>query len=105
MYSSDVGLMRAEATPVLVMALANDKSDLGDDMIQQARQVILQALQDPSEAVRIDTVRSLSNFGKEDMIPALKAVAQTDPSPDENYYIRRHAAEAIAAIQQREGQK
>jgi hypothetical protein len=39
------------------------------------------------------------------MIPALKIVAETDPDPSEHHAIRKWAAEAIAAIQQREGQQ
>jgi hypothetical protein len=55
---------------------------------------------------REDLIRvSLGQFGGEDMIPALRVVAETDPDPAENYAIRKWAAEAIVAIQQRAGQK
>ena len=48
-----------------------------------------------------NTVEALGDYGSEGMIPALQKVAEADPSPDEEYAIRRWAIEAIAAIQKR----
>jgi hypothetical protein len=47
-------------------------------------------------------VKALSGFGDEDMVPALKGVAETDPAPEfHGHSIRKRAAEAIAQIQKR----
>lgn len=106
MYGSDAGLTRAEAAPTLVRALADGKDKLDAETAQKARQVILRALQDPSEAVRSKTVRSLERFGAPDMIPALKQVANSDPADggDHTFWIRKYAVHAIASIQSRTGQ-
>jgi HEAT repeat protein len=106
MYRSDVGLTRAEAAPTLVRALADGKDGLAPEAAQKAREVILRALQDRSEAVRSKTVKSLERFGAPDMIPALKQVANSDPANggDHSFWIREYAVRAIAAIQSRTGQ-
>lgn len=106
MYRSDLGLTRAEAAPTLVRALAEGKDGLAPETALQARQVILRALQDPSEAVRSKTVMSLERFGSPDMIPALRDVAKSDPADggDHGFWIREYAVHAIAAIQSRTGQ-
>jgi len=106
MYRSDVGLTRAEAAPTLVRAIAGAKDGLDAETAREARQVVLHALQDPSEAVRSKTVESLERFGAPDMIPALKQVAKSDPAHggDHGFWIREYAVHAIAAIQSRAGQ-
>jgi hypothetical protein len=106
MYGSDVALTRAEAAPVLVRALASARDGLDPESSRAVRQVIVRALHDPHEAVRGNTVEALGSFGTEDMIPALKAVAETDPSPEvQGHSIKKSASEAIAAIQKRAGQQ
>jgi len=105
MYGSDVGLIRAEAAPLIVQALTKTSAtSLDQNTILTAKQVVSKALHDPNEAVRINTIEALGNFGGEDMIPALKQVAETDPAPEVNgYSIRKWAVEAIAAIEKRGG--
>ena len=106
MYSSDVGLTRAEAAPVLVQALAKAGSQLDSSTAAKVKQTILTALNDSDEAVRSFTVDALGKFGGVDMIPALAKVAETDPSPEvQGYSIRKSATQAIAAIQKRTGQR
>jgi HEAT repeat protein len=106
MYHSDVSLTRAEAAPVLVQALSKAKGQLDAKTAQIARRAVLQALRDPKEVVRINTVEALGDVGGEDMIPALKEVVEKDNSPDvSGHSIRKRAAEAIAAIQKRVGQQ
>jgi len=107
MYRSDVGLTRAEAAPTLVRALADGKDGLNPETAQNAREIILRALQDPSEAVRSKTVRSLERFGAPDMIPPLKEVAKSDPADggDHSFWIREYAVRAIAAIHSRAGER
>jgi hypothetical protein len=86
---------------VLVQASAKGKRHLDAATIQTVRQIILNALRDPDEDVKIPTVKVLERFGGADMPPALRVVAETDPDPSEHYAIREWAAEAIAAIQKR----
>src|SRR5208282_3303660 len=47
---------------------------------QAVRQIVLRALDDPEEGVRAFTVHALGKFGSEEMIAALRKVAETDPS-------------------------
>ena len=94
---------RGAAVALLVQALAKGRDDLDSGTIQTVRQVILNGLRDPDETVKIPTLKALERFGAEDMIPALRNVAETDPDPSEGYAIRKWAAEAIAAIQKRTG--
>ena len=102
LYRSDVGLIRAKAPAVIIQVLADSKNKLDRHTIQVAKDIVLRALRDPSEAVRIDTVQALRDFGDADMISALKQVAERDPSPEVNgYSIRKWASEAITKIEQR----
>jgi hypothetical protein len=104
MYGSDVGLTRGQAAPVLVRALTYSRDGLDPATLQAVRGIIVRALHDPHEAVRGNTVEALGSFGGEDMIPTLKAVAETDPSPEvQGHSIRKSASQAIAAIQKRGG--
>jgi hypothetical protein len=106
MYGSDIGLARAEAAPLIVQALAKvPAGSLGDKAILAAKRLVLKALRDSSEAVRIDTIEALGSFGGEDMIPALKQMAESDPAaPAANGdSIRKWAAAAIAEIEKRAG--
>ncbi len=99
------GANRVTAVPVLVQALARARDNLAPHTVQTVRQVISLSLRDPDEGVRAGAVDALSKFGEQDMIPALKVVAQTDPSPEvQGHSIRKMAAEAIAEIQKRAGQ-
>ncbi len=95
---------RGMAVAMLVQALAKGRSNLDPSTIQTVQQVVLKALRDPADQVKIPTLKALERFGEDDMIPALKVVAETDPDPSEEYAIRKWAAEAIAAIQKRAGQ-
>jgi len=106
MYRSDVGLTRAEAAPTLVRALADRRDGLDPYIAQEARRVVLRALQDPSEAVRSKTIKSLERFGTPEMIPSLRDVAKSDPAgdADHGFWIREYAVHAIAAIQSRAAQ-
>jgi len=93
---------RAVSVPVLIQALGKAKGLLDPGTVRAARQIVLGALQDPDEAVRVFTVHALGKYGAEGMIPALRKVAEADPSPEvDGHSIRKSAAEAIAAIQKR----
>jgi hypothetical protein len=103
MFRHDVGLVRAEIAPVIVQALAKT-TGLDEKTIEAAKGLILKALHDPEEAARINTIEALKWFGGEDMIPALKQIAQSDPAPEvDGYSIRKWAVEAAAAIEKRAG--
>lgn len=103
-YGSNSGLVRAEVAPVVVQALART-TGLDEKTVRASKELILKALHDPEEADRINTVEALKSFGGEDMIPALRQIAQSDPAaPAANGdSIRKWAAEAIAAIEKRTG--
>ncbi|MGA8431532.1 MAG: HEAT repeat domain-containing protein [Candidatus Sulfotelmatobacter sp.] len=104
MYGSDVGLTRAKAASLLVQIF--EKNNLASGTSESIHQIIMHSLHDPSEAVRIDTVHALGSFGGEDMIPALREVAETDPSPEvQGSSIRKEATRAIAAIEKKQGRK
>lgn len=95
---------RVIAVPLLVEALANPQGNLDPNTIQTVRHVVLTALHDRDEAVRVFTIDALGKFGGQDMIPVLKMVAATDPAPEvHGHSIRKSASEAIAAIQKRAG--
>jgi hypothetical protein len=79
----------------MVQALAKGKKELDPTTRQAVRRATFSTLHDPDEGVRIDTVNGLAKFGGEDMIPALRVVAEKDPA------IKEWATEAIVAIQQR----
>ena len=97
---------RAAIIPVLAETLAKAKDTIDPAMTGAAKRVILRALQDTDEAVRAFTVVALGSYGDQDMIPALKEVAATDPSPEsQGHSIRKSAAEAILEIQKRAGQQ
>ena len=97
--------VRGYVVALLVQALSKGRGELDAVTSQAVRQIILSALHDPDDVVKIPTVKALGSFGGEDMIPALRNVAETDPDPSEGYAIRKWAAEAIAAIQKRAGQQ
>lgn len=97
--------VRGYVVAVLVQALAKGRGELDAVTIQAVQQIILSALYDPDDAVKIPTVKALGSFGGEGMIPALRNVAETDPDPSGGYAIRKWAAEAIAAIRKRTGQR
>jgi hypothetical protein len=99
------GRNRVIAVPLLVEALAKSKDNLDPKTTQTIRRVVVAALRDSDEGVRVFTVDALRKFGGQDMIPALKVVAATDPAPEvQGHSIRKAAAKAIVAIQERAGQ-
>jgi HEAT repeat protein len=86
----------------MVQALSRAQGTLDPKTVQEAKQIISGALQDSDDGVRAFTVHALGKFGSEDMLPALKKVAEIDPGPEEDgHSIREQAADAIAAIQKR----
>jgi hypothetical protein len=105
MYASDLGVLRANAAAVLVRTLG--KSQILDaETAAEVRQIVLQSLHDPKESVRSETVRALGKFGGQDMLPALRQVAETDPAPEvQGRSVRTQAAKAILAIEKRAGQE
>jgi hypothetical protein len=100
-YAPGPDISRGSVVAMLVQASAKGKTQLNAATMQTMRKITLNALHDPDDSIKVDTVKALGSFGGEDMIPALKVVAATDPDPGEGYAIRRWAAEAIAAIQER----
>ncbi len=99
--NSNLGLVRGSAIGVLVQSLAIGRNNLDPSTIETAKQAIRGALHDSDADVRTKAVEALREYGSEDMIPALQKVADADPSPDEDYGVRRWAIEAISAIEKR----
>ena len=86
----------------LLVQIGAKNSNLSFGTAQKIRDVTIASLHDSNEMIRTGTVHALTRFGGEDMIPALKEVAETDPAPEVNgYSIRKMAIGAIAAIQNR----
>jgi HEAT repeat protein len=75
----DPGTMRADAASALVQTMATAHPPLDPQTAQHARETVLKALRDRSVDVRVATVTALAEFGDESMIPALQAVAKSDP--------------------------
>ncbi|MGA3107231.1 MAG: HEAT repeat domain-containing protein [Terriglobales bacterium] len=101
---STVSMNRAITVPILVQALAKADS-LDPGTAQAVRQIVRDALNDRDEGVRAFTVHALGEYGEEDMIPALRTVAETDSSSEvRGNSIKRAAAEAVTAIQKRAAQ-
>lgn len=96
---------RGEVVAMMVKASARKSNALDSATIQAVQQATLSALHDPDKGVRTDTVNALAKFGGEDMIPALRAVAEKDPDLSEDHSIRKWASEAILAIQKRAQQQ
>jgi HEAT repeat protein len=99
-------LDRDSASRIIIQLSAHAGKALDPLIAKEANEMIVQFLKDPYEGVRDDTVEELAKFGTEEMIPALKQVAESDPAMDNvdhSYWIRKRAAKAIAAIQKRLG--
>jgi hypothetical protein len=101
MAKSDRPADRFKSVSVLIQMRAKDPSlDLGT--AEKIRAITIRALHDPDDGVREFTVESLGDFGGEDMIPALREVAETDPAPEvQGISTRKHALKAIEKIQKR----
>lgn len=100
--ASPISMNRAVAVPILVQALAKARGTLDADTVRVAKQVVLAALNDSDEGVRGFTVLAFGRFGSEDMVPALRRIAEMDPAPEvQGHSIRKSAADAITQIQSR----
>jgi len=105
MYASDLGILRGKAAAVLARMLANSPND-DAETVTQIHQLVLEALHDPKESVRSETVNALGKFGAQDMVPVLKQIEETDPGPEvAGHSVRGQAAKAIAAIERRAAQE
>jgi hypothetical protein len=89
---------RYKAVGVLVQLRAKD-GKLSTETVEKIKQVTIAALHDPDQNIRVSTVFMLRDFGGQDMIPALEAVA-LNSALNENS-IGKLAATAIEAIQMR----
>ena len=90
----DPGTMRAEAASALVQVIATANPPLDPQTAQHARDTVLRALRDRSVDVRVATVTALADFGDGSMIPALQAVAKSDPILS----LRDYTANAITRL-------
>jgi HEAT repeat protein len=93
---------RGSVMASIARAFAKARSGPDRATLQEVQQTMLGELNDPDVKVRSATAWVLGQSGGEDMIPALKAVAETDPAPEVNgKSVRKRANEAIAEIQKR----
>ncbi len=103
---SDTAIGRAIAAPMIVEAVQKAQGTLDAETAEAAKRVIIADLKDPDLGVRSFTVDALGKFGDADIIPALQEVAANDPSPEvDGHSLRKDAVDAIAAIQERVGQR
>lgn len=91
------GPARAEAASDLVAALTTADPPLDAQTALRAREAVLKALRDRSVDVRVATVTAVEQFGDESMIPALQAVATSDPILS----LRTYTALAISRMTKR----
>jgi hypothetical protein len=106
LLKSDLFMDRSNAVRISVALLAGAKSRLDSATAEAMRQMVILALHDQRVEVRWEAVGSLERDGRPDMIPALKELAESSPGPNatkDEIAIRKNAAKAISAIQQREG--
>lgn len=102
---SDLALDRLKAAKIFVELLASARDRLDQDTTEAIRQAVMLALHDKDDSVRSQAVDTLESHGGTDLIPALREVAESDPAVSgatHEFWIRKEAAKAIAAIQQRE---
>ena len=96
--------MGASVLLIKLWAKAGDVLDAATS--QEVRRILERALHDQHEFTRATTIEYLQKYGREDMIPALRAVAESDPAIDkesQQFYLREYAAKAAAEIQRRTG--
>lgn len=101
---SNLSWNRGPAVALLVEVLANKKTAVDASTIDVCKQIVRNGLHDPVDGVRIGVVHALAGFGGEDMISALREVAESDPYVDKDshsFWIREYATQAIDAIEQR----
>jgi len=101
LFRSDLSTLRAKSGPVLVHVLAIAR-DIDPKTRQAAQQMVVNALRDQNQLVRSFVIFALADYGTPDIIPALKEVVEHDPAPEvQGHSVRKQAARAIAAIQNR----
>jgi hypothetical protein len=97
---------RLNAVKISVHLLASAGESLNPDIAEVMKSVVVLAVHDKRVEVRFETVDWLGRLGKSDMIPALSELAESDPgygATKDEIAVRKNAAQAIIAIQQREG--
>jgi hypothetical protein len=105
LFRSDVFTDRAKSAAVVVHVLAIARA-IDPKTRQAARDVVVNALRDPNVLVKGFVISGLADYGTPDMIPAPRKVVETDPEPAvEGHSVRKWAAEAIASIQKRAGER
>lgn len=103
---SELFMDRLNAVGTSVALLARAKSNLDSATAEAMRQMVILALRDKRIEVQWGAVDSLERYGRADMIPALKQLAESSPGPDateDEIAVRKNAAKAIVAIERRNG--
>jgi HEAT repeat protein len=101
-YNNSQARFRGSVAAMLVLALAKGKGELNAATAAETREAILKGLRDPDHGVKGDTIEALGKFGGEDMIPALRALADAETANDAgSRSIRRRTLQAIDDIEKR----
>lgn len=96
---------RSNVVRISVALLAGAKSSLDSTTAEAMRQMVILALHDQRVEVQWEAVDSLERDGASDMIPVLREFAESSPGPnatEDEIAVRKNAAKAVTAIQQRE---
>jgi len=99
---------RMNAVRTIVALLKSARNGLDSNTAEAMRQIVILALHDQRVEVQWEAVDSLEQYGRSDMIPVLREFAESSPGPDapkDEIVVRKNAAHAITAIQQREAQQ
>jgi hypothetical protein len=97
---------RYQSIPLLVHFSAST-SKVSPAVNQQVRDAIMSGVSDSNVLVRQGTVEAIGKYGKQDMIPVLQKIAESDPvsrrlnSGKLYFTVRESAIKAIQSIQER----
>ena len=100
-------LDRANASRILIELSARARGAADPAKAEETQRIIVGALHDADENVRGETINCLEKFGTDNMIPALRQVAESEPAISKTnhiFWLRGRAAKAISAIQERASQ-
>lgn len=105
---SDLFMNRLKAVKITARLLAGAGNSLDPDTTEAMKKAIVLALHDKRVEVQWEAVDWLKRDGTSDMIPALKGLAESNPGPnatEDEIAVRKNAAKAAAAIQEREARQ
>lgn len=105
---SELFMDRLNAARTIVALLKSTGNSLDSGTAEAMRQMVILALHDQRVEVQWEAVDSLERYGRSDMIPVLRKLAESSLGPHatkDEIAVRKNAAKAMTAIQQREAQQ